>query len=149
MREGDSSAEYHELHAVEAPSGKIVVHIRNQNPKNDRETLQAESSDGGKTWSVPQSIGVWGLPSFLLRLRDGRLLMSYGHRRAPLGNQARISEDEGKSWNEAIAISADATSGDLGYPSTVQLNDESLLTVWYEKLQGSSHAVLRQAHWSL
>ncbi len=149
VREGDSSAEYHELHAVEAPSGKIVVHIRNQNPKNDRETLQAESSDGGKTWSVPQSIGVWGLPSFLLRLRDGRLLMSYGHRRAPLGNQARISEDEGKSWNEAIAISADATSGDLGYPSTVQLNDESLLTVWYEKLQGSSHAVLRQAHWSL
>ena len=53
----------------------------------------ARSLDGGKTWSVPHTIGVWGLPSFLLRLRDGRLLMSYGHRRAPLGNQARISSD--------------------------------------------------------
>ena len=37
-------------------------------------------------------MGVWGLPSHLLRLRDGRLLMTYGYRRAPFGNQARDHE---------------------------------------------------------
>ena len=111
--------------------------------------MQTESTDGGKTWSEPHSIGVWGLPSHLLRLRDGRLVMSYGHRRAPLGNQARVSSDHGKTWSEPMLISADGTSGDLGYPSTVQLDDGSLLTVWYEKLKDRTQAVLRQARWTL
>ena len=90
-RDGDDRANYHEPHAVETASGKIIVHIRNHNATNARETLQTESLDGGKTWSKPHPIGVWGLPSHLLRLRDGRLLMSYGHRRRPYGNQARLS----------------------------------------------------------
>ncbi|HUG18865.1 MAG TPA: sialidase family protein [Planctomycetaceae bacterium] len=148
-REGDSRAEYHELHGVETADGKLVVHIRNHNANHARETLQTESSDGGKTWSIPRSIGVWGLPSFLTRLQDDRLLMSYGHRRAPLGNQARLSEDGGKTWGEPLPISADGVSGDLGYPSTVQLEDGSLLTIWYEKMQEFPHAVLRQAKWKL
>lgn len=148
-REGDRHEDYHELHAVETASGKLIAQIRNHNKANDRETLQSESGDGGKTWSVPHSIGVWGLPSFLTRLRDGRLLMSYGHRRAPFGNQARFSSDEGKSWSEPIVISGDGAGGDLGYPSTVELDDGTLLTVWYERLAASPFAVLRQARWKL
>lgn len=148
-REGDDRANYHELHGVETASGKIIVHIRNHNTINARETLQTESLDGGKTWSKPHPIGVWGLPSHLLRLKDGRLLMSYGYRRRPFGNQVRISSDEGNTWSEPIIISADGNSGDLGYPSTVQLDDQTLLTIWYEKLKDSPNAVLRQARWKL
>jgi hypothetical protein len=148
-RDGDDHRQYHELHAVETADGRIVCQLRNHNRNNSRETLQCESSDGGKTWSKPESIGVWGLPSHLLRLADDRLLMTYGHRRAPLGNQARVSDDHGRSWSEAIVISGDGPSGDLGYPSTVQLTDGSLLTAWYEVMRGSAKAVLRQAHWSL
>ncbi len=148
-RDGDDHTQYHELHAVEAPSGKIIVQIRNHNKRNAQETLQTESLDGGKTWSKPRAIGVWGLPSHLLRLQDGRLLMTYGYRRQPFGNQARISTDEGQTWSEPILISADGTSSDLGYPSTVQLDDQTLLTVWYEKLKGTPNAVLRQARWKL
>lgn len=148
-RPGDRSVDYHELHAVETADGRLVVHIRNHNKANERETLQTESSDGGATWSLPRTIGVWGLPSHLLRLRDDRLVMSYGHRRPPFGNQARVSTDHGRTWSDPIMISADGTSGDLGYPSTVELADGTLLTVWYELLQGSQHAVLRQARWSL
>ena len=148
-RAGDSMAKYHELHAVEAADGRLLVQIRNENEANHGETLQSESLDGGKTWSEPRSIGVWGLPSFLTRLRDGRLLMSYGHRRAPLGNQARLSEDHGRTWSEPLIISGDGTSGDLGYPSTVELDDNSLLTVWYEKTKASERAVLRQARWAI
>ncbi|MEZ6052921.1 MAG: sialidase family protein [Planctomycetaceae bacterium] len=148
-RDGDDFNNYHELHAVEASDGRIIVQIRNHNPKHERETLQTHSDDGGETWAVPYSIGVWGLPSHLLRLRDGRLLMTYGHRRQPLGNQARVSDDGGRTWSEPINVSGDGTSGDLGYPSTVELSDGSLLSVWYEKLADMPKAVLRQAHWQL
>ena len=149
LRPGDSAENYHELHAVEAADRRIVVHIRNHNPANDRETLQTESADGGKTWSLPHSIGVWGLPSHLLRLRDGRLLMSYGHRRPPFGNQVRLSEDHGRTWSEPALLSSEGYSGDLGYPSTAELANGDLLTVWYELLRESPRAVLRQARWAL
>ena len=149
-RTGDAAARgYHELHAVEAADGTIVVQIRNHNPSNALETLQTESSDGGKSWTEPHSIGVWGMPSHLMRLRDGRLLMTYGHRRVPFGNQARLSTDNGKTWGDPILISNDGIGGDLGYPSTVELPDDSLLTVWYESMKDPKLAVLRQAHWRL
>lgn len=148
-REGDTTANYHELHAAETQSGRIIVQIRNHNRQNAGETLQCHSVDGGKTWTKPRSIGVWGLPSHLLTLPDGRLLMTYGYRRKPFGNRARISEDEGDTWSEAMVIYGEGTGGDLGYPSTVMLDDRTLVTVWYERLAGSSYAVLRQARWRL
>tara|TARA_B100000700_G_scaffold99560_1_gene112043 strand:+ start:81 stop:1223 length:1143 start_codon:yes stop_codon:yes gene_type:complete len=148
-REGDNPDLYHELHAVEAPSGKLIVHIRNHNKQHAGETLQSESTDGGESWSVPHSIGVWGFPSHLLRLRDGRIVMSYGYRRGSMGNQARISKDEGKSWSEPITLSDNADNYDLGYTTTVELADGELLSVWYEKMAGSSKAILRQTRWSL
>ncbi len=147
-RKGDKNA-YHELHAVEATDGTLIAQIRNHNEANKGETLQTESKDGGKTWAEPHSIGVWGLPSHLLRLRDGRLLMSYGHRRKPFGNQARLSTDNGKTWGEPILLSGDGKGGDLGYPSTVELKDGTLLTVWYESMTEPKLAVLRQAKWRL
>ena len=148
-RDGDDHRQYHELHAVETTDGRIIVQIRNHNHSNAGETLQTESEDGGKTWSAPHEIGVWGLPSHLLRLGDGRLLMSYGYRRPPFGNEARISSDGGRSWSDPLTISADGASRDLGYPSTAQLDDGSLITVWYELPKGHDRAVLRMSHWRL
>lgn len=149
VRPGDDPHKYHELHAVETSPGRVIVHIRNHNTPNESETLQCESDDGGKTWTTPHPIGVWGLPSHLVRLKDGRLLMTYGYRRAPFGNQARLSTDEGRTWSEPITLSADGAGGDLGYPSTVQLDDGTLVTVWYERMADSPRAVLRQARWRL
>lgn len=148
-RKGDDAGKsYHELHAVEGADGTIIAQIRNHNEANKGWTLQTESHDGGKTWSEPHPI-CFGLPSHLLRLRDGRLLMTYGHRRPPYGNQARVSADNGKTWSDEIIISGDGIGGDLGYPSTVELGDGSLLTVWYEKMKEPKMAVLRQAKWRL
>lgn len=146
-RAGDTVEQYHELHAAEASDGRLVVHIRNHNAANQNETLQSESRDGGTSWSVPRAIGVWGLPSHLLRLRDGRLLMSYGYRRAPFGNRARVSGDQGQTWPEAIVISDDAVGTDCGYPSTVELESGELITVWYERPRGPAQAVLRKRSW--
>ena len=148
-RPGDGVEKYHELHAVEAAPGRILVHIRNHNPENALETLQCESADGGKTWTIPHAMGVWGLPSHLLRLRAGALLMTYGYRRPPFGNRARLSSDHGRTWSEPLVISDDGAGSDLGYPSTVELPDGRLVTVWYERLRDSPRAVLRQALWSI
>jgi sialidase-1 len=147
-RPGDDPSQYHELHAVDAGGGRIVVHIRNHNPRNADETLQCESSDGGKSWTSPRATGVWGLPSHLLRLRDGRLLMTYGYRRSPFGIQARTSADRGATWTAPITLTADGAGGDLGFPSTVELTDGRLLTVWYERMADSPRAVLRQLRWT-
>jgi hypothetical protein len=74
--------------------------------------------------------------------------MSYGYRRTPFGNEARVSTDKGRTWQEPVKLSADG-SGDLGYPSTVELSDGAMLTVWYEKRPDSPNAVLRQVRWRL
>jgi len=140
---------YLELTALECADGKIICQLRNRNNPNDGETLQTESVDGGQSWNPPHPIGVWGTPSHLLRLRDGRALMTYGHRRKPFGNQARVSTDDGATWSEPVIVSGDGAGGDLGYPSTVQLEDGTLVTVWYEQLAGNPRAQLRQARWRL
>ena len=87
--------------------------------------------------------------------------MTYGHRRPPLGNQARLSENGGRTWSEPMIISrdgslvrdywmwGDALIADFGYPSSAQLDDGSLLTVWYEATTAAPRAALRQAHWTL
>ena len=147
-RPGDSADNYHELHGVEAASGHLIVHIRNHNKANPQETLQTESDDGGKTWSIPHPIGVWGLPSHLLRLKNNTLVMSYGYRRSPRGNHIRTSKDNGQTWSEPIVLSDDGTS-DLGYPSTVELKSGELLTLWYEVLKAGTPAVLRTARYRL
>jgi sialidase-1 len=150
LRSGDEmKKDYHELHAVEADNGTLIVQIRMEGKSNANETLQTESTDGGKTWTIPHAIGVWGLPSHLLKMQNGSLLMTYGYRRPPFGNQARLSSDHGLTWSEPVTISSDGAGGDLGYPSTVELPDHSLLTVWYELPKGESRSVLRQARWRL
>ncbi len=148
-RPGDTVGQYHELHAVDAGSGTILVHIRNHNPRNAGETLQCESSDGGKSWTMPHSIGAWGLPSHLLRLRDGRILMTYGYRRVPFGIQARTSEDAGRTWSAPLVLADDGANSDLGYPSSVEVAEGRLITIWYERPGDSPRAVLRQLEWSL
>ena len=140
---------YLELTAVECDDGRIVCQLRNRDNPNDGETLQTESFDGGSAWTPLHPIGVWGTPSHLIRLQDGRLLMTYGHRRPPFGNQARVSQDNGTTWSEPMILSGDGVGGDLGYPSTVQLDDASLVTVWYELQASSPRAQLRQARWTI
>ena len=144
----DVERDYHELHAVESDDGRIVAQIRHQGKVDKNWTLQTESTDGGKNWTIPRAI-TFGIPSQLLKLRDGRLLMTYGHRRLPFGNQARLSTDHGRTWSEPMIVSGDGTVSDLGYPSTVELADGTLLTVWYENMKGLDRAVLRQAKWQL
>ena len=149
-RKGDEASQYHELHGAEASDGTMITQIRNHNIANCNETLQTESVDGGKTWSSPHSIGTLGFPSHLLRLADGRLLMTYSFRFDPVSERARVSEDNGKTWSEPITLwHIDDMGHDFGYPATTQLSDGSLVTVWYEVIKGTWIAVVRMTKWRL
>lgn len=149
QREGDPLGTYHEPHAVQADDGRIIVHIRNHSDQNHKYILQSESDDGGGTFSEPRNTGLQGLPAHLMRLSDGRLLTTYGYRELPYGNRASVSEDGGRTWSKPMVLDEKAVKRDLGYPSTVELPDGGLISVWYEKLPDDDMAVVRAARWSL
>jgi sialidase-1 len=144
----DIPGAYHEPHAVQLPDGRILVHIRNHNEQDKGHILQSESTDGGHTFTVPCDTGLVGLPAHLLVLRDGRLLTTYGYRILPYGNRAAISADGGHTWSEPMVLDEKPTGRDLGYPSSVELTDGSILSVWYEVLPSDTLASVQAAHWS-
>ncbi len=113
------------------PSGKLICLLREDKRKEC--AWQADSWDGGQTWSIPRRLPVWGHPQHLVRLQSGRLLLTYGYRRPPYGVRACISNDEGTTWDLAHerVLRADGVNTDLGYPSSVQLADGRILTAYY------------------
>ena len=69
----------------------------------------------------------------LARLKDGRILLSYGNRVAEhQGVMAKLSSDEGKSWSAPIRL-AHTIGGDCGYPSSVQRTDGQVVTAFYAR----------------
>ncbi len=92
------------------------------------------SKDDGKTWSldnVPVPDCGEGNPASLIRLRDGRLCLTYGHRKAPFSMRARLSPDGGKSWGPILVLRDDGGGRDLGYPRSVQRPDGKVATIYY------------------
>jgi len=92
------------------------------------------SYDNGNSW---QHLGVVvpdtgrGNPPALVKLSDGRLVLTYGYRAEPYGIRARISDDEGNSWGDEIILRSDGGNWDLGYTRTVERPDGKLVTVYY------------------
>lgn len=140
-----------ELHAVQAKDGTIIVQVRDKlviDKKTQQNTSQIISTDGGKTWTEKQKVAD-GFPSHLIRLRDGTLVMTYTWRQEPFGLRGKFSIDHGRHWSEEFILSDDAANWDLGYPSSAELADGELLTVWYETPKDAHKAVLMQARWTL
>ncbi len=117
-------------------AGHVIALLRTAETARDRGFLyQSGSTDRGLTWSAPRNTGMWGYPAHILTLPDGRLLATYGVRRAPMGIRATFSRDGGRTWatNETAVLRADGcgNGSDLGYPITVPVEDGVLLTVYY------------------
>lgn len=96
-----------------------------------------KSNDEGKTWSAPKLISPQGQENaHLLELADGRLLCSITSRIPGLfGVVMRMSDDGGTTWSLPVVLisspARDWHKTDCGYPSTVQLDDGSLVTAYY------------------
>jgi hypothetical protein len=91
------------------------------------------SHDNGETWQfLNQGVNrTGGNPPSMVRLTDGRLVLTYGYRLEPYGIRARISANNGLKWGEEFVLRSDGGGGDLGYPRTVVRPDGKLVTVYY------------------
>jgi hypothetical protein len=113
--------------------GKWLAAARNLGPTGQRghSTDIYASDDDAKTWrKIATPTEPNQHPADLLKLADGRVLLTYGDRRTDRGVNICVSADGGKSWTESARITRDV-SGDCGYPSSAQLKDGTIVTVFY------------------
>jgi hypothetical protein len=110
-------------------------------------TAMVISEDDGFTWSPPKWTNIWGYPSELINLQDGRVLMVYGYRRPPYGTRGCISDD-GVTWdrkNEFVIREGGVPTKHpsinwehpgpylhIGYPSVCQLRDGTIVCAYHE-----------------
>ncbi len=149
--DGCAQNNIHEPYAIELPDGTILGALR-----GDKEPVPhgfsvyfTRSEDGGRTWSHPEATDICGSPPHMLLHSSGAVVLTYGRRKPPFGERARISWDGGRTFGEELIIGDEADSGDLGYPSTVELSDGSLYTVYYQHFTGDKHCSILYTHWEL
>ncbi len=91
------------------------------------------SEDDGKTWKMTVPLtGDNQHPGHIMRLHNGDLLLTFGNRKTGSnGIAVKVSKDNGKTWSNTQLIISDLASFDCGYPASVQLDDGSIMTVYY------------------
>ncbi len=92
------------------------------------------SNDQGKSWTFsgkPVADLGEGNPPCLIKLRDGRLCLTYGFRAKPYSIRAKISADDGATWGEEIMLRNDGSGRDVGYVRSVQRRDGKVVTIYY------------------
>ena len=116
------------------PDGRLLAMIRTTAP--DGHLYRSVSEDGGKSWSEAQPTPIWGYPAHIISVRGvagarpgEALLCAYAHRRPPYGVRAVLSRDGGATWDvENEKLIRDDSAGVVGYPTSVQLEDDSIFT---------------------
>ncbi|MBM3734678.1 MAG: exo-alpha-sialidase [Acidobacteria bacterium] len=123
---------YNETGILALPGDRVLAALRSE--KGGSVSI-ASSPDGGKTWSDPVQVTENSEhPADLIRLRDGRVLMTFGDRLAPRGVRAVFSKDEGKTWDTAgtVQLADDSPNSDCGYPSSVETRRGTIVTLYYQ-----------------
>ncbi len=125
---------------VECTSGKVLMILRSR----DGSLWMTESTDKGDKWSVPWKTEMPGTSSCsnLLRLQDGRLLLTHNPSKPPIRSPltTRVSADEGKTWGAPLELAQVTIPGvddivrgrQVTYPSSVLMPDGTVLIVWTE-----------------
>lgn len=143
-----------EPYAIELEKDHVLCHIRMDRwDEHGCFTLyQTESYDGGRTWTVPSQVfgKDEGAPSHLYMHSSGVLICAYSYRFDPYGIKVMFSADGGKTWDQDHRVfTSEFKTWDLGYPTTVELKDGSLLTVFYAHVASGGPAVIWQQRWRL
>lgn len=92
------------------------------------------STDNAATWKQepnPVDTTGEGNPPAMIKLKDGRLCLTYGVRANPFRVCAKLSENNGKTWTPEIILRDDGTDRDIGYPRTLQRPDGKIITTYY------------------
>lgn len=127
----DKTINFYECSLLGLP-GKIIAMIRTHE-HGGYHLFQSVSLDRGATWSKPRQTPIWGFPAHMLRLRNGHVLCAYGYRKEPFGVRACLSHDEGETWDikNEIVLRDDFPNHNLGYPTSIELEDGSILCAYY------------------
>jgi hypothetical protein len=114
---------------------KIIAFMRvfGDDHLKDRDQLYTASSfDNGRTWQPWCKKALTGHPTHPLKLKDGRILLTYGYRHKPYGIRARLMDKNAEQFVSGECIlRSDAICGDVGYPWAVQLENGKVLIVYY------------------
>lgn len=90
------------------------------------------SLDGGATWSDWKQFSVYGVAPHLLVHSSGLIVLSLKEQDGANRYTTMMwSDDHGATWGAPVRIYTHSTS-DAGYPSAVELSDNSLLVAHYE-----------------
>lgn len=158
---GEARGYFMEPYAFQLEDGRILCHLRME---PEFTLYQAESNDGGRTWSKARPIlpDHGGAPAHIMEHSSGVLISAYGYREFPPdgvgGVRVMFSMDGGKSWEtNHILYENWHNPFDLGYPTTVELDDGSLLTVFYAHIDDGKQyddvcdgsAVVWQQRWKI
>ena len=129
-----------EPHLIEGADGTLRCYAR-----TTQNLVYTESRDGGKSWTPLKATALpsWDNPPSLMRLKDGRALLTYGRRVYDAkqkeagwktGVYARFGDSDATpgSFESATEIAVYISDNiDMGYASTVECADGALLTVFY------------------
>lgn len=137
-----------EPHVVELPDGRLLGAVRVER-RNPFTIATALSEDGGETWSEWVCTNVSGAPPHLMCHSSGAIICTFGRREPPYGEYAIVSHDMGKTWTEEYVIDDNTDSRDLGYGSTLELADGSLLSVYYQRCPGDDYPSILYTKWKL
>ena len=95
------------------------------------------SKDNGNSWQYHSKVAdadkrFWNSnPPSMVKLKDGRLCVTYGYRAYPYGIRAKLSSDNGRTWAKEIILRQDGRNWDLGYTRSFQRPDGKLVTIYY------------------
>jgi len=119
-----------------------------RNDLSDPDTIyQINSTDAGDTWGTPTLLFEGVSPS-LTRLSSGNIQLCLGDRSVSHGVRCHLSTDNGQTWGDGIMVYEGDyfDPPDIGYPSTVQLADDSLITFSYEKITGNNTDLVKSVY---
>ncbi len=126
-----------EAHILQLRNGSFIAAARGQRTyeNSDMRIWLSYSTDGRNWTDFEEFDGLVGGPPHFMETRSGVLIMSYSYRLSPTGSRARFSYDGGKTWSKEVTlcIADNSAVGDLGYPSTVELEDGTLVTAYYQR----------------
>jgi Neuraminidase (sialidase) len=82
---------------------------------------------------------------------SGTLISTFSHRKKPYGIWAIFSEDNGETWNDEFILHHGYDTDDLGYPSTIELDNGDLITAFYTRKSDydCDPAIIMQQKWSI
>jgi len=145
----DPATHFSEPAIIRTAAGRLLVlfrcHAQNPaDPEGGTYLARVVSDDDGRTWSPWRHTTIRGVNAHLLRLRDGRILVTVCTRHAgQMGCTARVLNPEGDDLDTVadIVVRGDSSSTDCGYPWAVELADGRVLIIYYYAYPDGSRGI--------